>query len=454
MKATPTDNRTPAQKLVDFFKKTEDSDLILAKADQGKTILYARKPDVLHTLKKLFSEDYAKKIQDRQALARKTILRYVDVGRHGDHLSNQSASAIKTDLSKNNHPSDIRAGLLKQWFETMDPTTAPRKAMESYANDAWESSKQKLAQSSTLEKWQIPHILQAVGNMSDREASDLKAMLTGGQQLSDEETKELDQQINALKKFMAQKDAKEPSLVDYQRINALGMAWKRANPPVANTDQNFSEKNPLAAASLYLSNFGKTAADNLNIDTVSGNLGLYPSDIIIVSGKLSDDDANDLVPSESKKLIGTLPDSKKYISESDITPLQVRISKSKTPSILVKLPCPEAGAGDFPMQQLRGNYKKIHQLISTWRKQAQENPEIGKRSTTQSLLISPIKVVGSESDEKMLQVFAEELLKLRDAMPDLKITARETPEFSRSAIQDALNTAATRKVNTAPPINH
>jgi hypothetical protein len=92
-------------------------------------------------------------------------------------------------------------------------------------------------------------------------------------------------------------------------------------------------------------------------------------------------------------------------------------------------------------------------LISTWRKQAQENPEIGKRSPTQSLLISPIKVVGSESDEKMLQVFAEELLKLRDAMPDLKITARETPEFSRSAIQDALNTA-TRKVNTAPPINH
>jgi len=54
MKFTPP--HSPAQKLVNFFKKTSDSDLILAYEDKttGQTILYSKKSNLLHSLRKFF----------------------------------------------------------------------------------------------------------------------------------------------------------------------------------------------------------------------------------------------------------------------------------------------------------------------------------------------------------------------------------------------------------------
>lgn len=450
MKSASNATQTPAQTLVDFFKKTRNSDLILAKTEGNITILYAQRPSVIHSLRKHFSDDYAKKIQDRQQLARDTITKFIDIGRAGDQLSNRSAKQIKDILGNNS--GEIKAGKLKELFEALNPQTSARRALAEYANETWDFCFQALGATKNIQRWEAPLILQAAGNISDSDTVKLKEILTAGQPLSQTESEELEQQIDALKKFMKQKGAKELDRIDFQRIHTLAMAWRRANPQMNSKDQPVSEKSPLAVACFYLSNFGKSAAEALDIDIVSGSLGLYPSDVTVISGKLDNDDAVDLASSAEKQLINRLPDSKKVIGDSDVAAVQVRISKSKVSSTLIKLPCPLADGGAFPMQQLRQSYKKIHELISTWRKQAKDDPEMGKRAPTRSLLISPIKVEGSESSEKMLQVFAEELLKIREAMPELKITVRETPEFSRVAILEALNSAASRdaKATNAP----
>ena len=92
---------SPSQRLVDFFKRAEDSDLILAYKNEknGKTILYTKKPDVLHSLRKYFSDDYANKVKAQQNLARDTIIKFVDQGRYGDDLSSQSSKEIKSILA-------------------------------------------------------------------------------------------------------------------------------------------------------------------------------------------------------------------------------------------------------------------------------------------------------------------------------------------------------------------
>jgi len=232
------------------------------------------------------------------------------------------------------------------------------------------------------------------------------------------------------------------------------MAWKSANPAIDQIGQTFSEKTPLAAACLYLSNFGKNSVGDIDINIVSGSLGLHPSDVVVVAGELNEDDARDLALSDEKSLILELPKSKKEIGESDIISVQVRRNKSTDSSTLIKLPRPQADEGAFPMQQLRQSYKQIRDLISHWKTIEQEDTEIQKRSPTRSLLISPISVDGSESEEKLLKVFAEEVLKMRNAMPGLKITVRETSDFSQEAISEALRAAASRKANAAQATNN
>ncbi len=107
---------------------------------------------------------------------------------------------------------------------------------------------------------------------------------------------------------MKQKGARELDQIDYQRIHLLGMAWKRANPETGYIDKIFSEKNPLGVACLYLSNFGKNSVGDININIVSGSLGLHPSDVVVVAGELNEDDAGDLAQSEEKSLILQLPE--------------------------------------------------------------------------------------------------------------------------------------------------
>ncbi len=80
MKSANASHHSPAQKLVDFFKKTRDSDLILAYEEKGtgNIILYAKKSDLLHSIRKFFSSDYAERVQKQQVLARATIKKYID----------------------------------------------------------------------------------------------------------------------------------------------------------------------------------------------------------------------------------------------------------------------------------------------------------------------------------------------------------------------------------------
>lgn len=199
-----------------------------------------------------------------------------------------------------------------------------------------------------------------------------------------------------------------------------------------------------------MSNFGKAIPEDRQINIVSGSLRRHPSDVIVVAGQLRDDDASDLAPSKEKELILTLPKAQKNISDLDIVPLQVHSNTRAAPSTLIKLPSPQSNQGAFPMEQLRYSYKEIRELISHW----QKDHEIRERSPTRSLLISPISVDGSESADKVLDVFAEELLKMREAMPTLNITVRETPDFPRVAIQDALNAAVSRKAKTSLAIKN
>lgn len=446
---------SPSQRLVDFFKRAEDSDLILAYKNEknGKTILYTKKPDVLHSLREYFSDDYAKKVKCQQKLARDTIINFVDQGRYGDDLSNQSSETIKSILTSKT--GDIKAGHLKALFEKLDTQLPPRKAFEAYANDTWHACHRKLAESTEERNhWQIPQFLQGVGNLSAEDTNTLKTMLTCGQTLSSEDEKELGSQIDALKKFMKQKGASKLDRIDYQRIHALGMAWGKIDPAMENIDSTLSKKNALAAACLYLSNFGKATPEDSQINIVSGSLRRHPSDVIVVAGQLRDDDASDLAPSKEKELILTLPKAQKNISDLDIVPLQVHSNTRAAPSTLIKLPSPQSNQGAFPMEQLRYSYKEIRELISHWQKQSQNDHEIRERSPTRSLLISPISVDGSESADKVLDVFAEELLKMREAMPTLNITVRETPDFPRVAIQDALNAAVSRKAKTSLAIKN
>ncbi len=451
MKHASVTPHSPAQKLVDFFKKTSDSDLILAYEDKttGQTILYSKKSDLLHSLRKFFFSDYAEKVQTEQKLARDTIKKYIDQGRHGDDRSNQSVTRIKNILESS--PGEIKANELKDLFAALNPARPRHKALEKYANEAWDVSSRELAALSEFKKneWQIPHILQAVGNLSVADTDKLKAILACGKPLSQKEAKELDGEIDALKKFMKQKGARELNQIDYESISSLGMAWKYANPEIGHIDQTFSEENPLAAACLYLSNFGKNSGGDSNINVASGSLGLHQADVIVVAGKLNNDDAGDLAQSEEKSLIHELPDSKKDIGKPDIIAVQVRRNKSTDSSTLIKLPRPQADGEAFPMQQLRWSYKEIRDLISLGQKKAKKHTAIQKRSPAQSLLISPISVDGSESKDKMLKVFAEEVLTMREAIPRLKITVRETPDFSREAILEALSATASRKANAA-----
>jgi hypothetical protein len=454
MKAAGTSQNSPAQRLVEFFKKTEDSDLILA-CENKKTkeiILYSKKPDVLHSLRKYFSDDYANKVKAQQNLARDTIIKFVDQGRYGDDLSNQSSKEIKSILA--GKAGDIKVGHLKTLFEKLNTHQPIRKAHERQANDAWYVCSRQLAQSSEVKNYsQIPLILQAVGNMSANDTEKLKSMLASAQSLSSMDKEELGRQIDALKKFMKQKGARELDQIDYQRIHRLALAWKYVDSSLKNIDQTFSEKNPLAAACLFLSNFEKSTAENIDINVVSGSLGLHLSDVIVVAGQLRDDDASDLASSREKEIILTLPKAQKNISNSDIVALQVQKNTSTASSTLIKLPSPQADKGTFPMQQLRRSYRQISELISHWQKRSQEDPGIHRRSPTRSLLISPISVDGSESADKVLRVFAEELLNMLEAMPTLKITVRETPDFSRIAIQDALNDATFRRKKAGQTIH-
>ena len=456
MKHASVTPHSPAQKLVDFFKKTSDSDLILAYEDKttGQTILYSKKSDLLHSLRKFFFSDYAEKVQMRQKLARFIITTHIDQGRHGDDLSNQSVTRIKNILESS--PGEIKANELKDLFAALNPARPRHKALEKYANEAWDVSSRELAALSEFKKneWQIPHILQAVGNLSVADTDKLKALLACGKPLSQEKAKELDAQIDALKKFMKQKGATELNQIDYESIFSLWVAWKRANPAPEYIDTIFSEKTPLATACLYLSNFGKTSAEDSKISIVSGSLGLYPSDVIVVAGGLNKDDAGDLAQPEEKSLIHELPDSKKDIGKPDIIAVQIRRNKSTDSSTLIKLPRPQADGEAFPMQQLRRSYKEIRDLISNWKELEQADTARQKRSPTRSLLISPISVDGSESKDKMLKVFADEVLTMREAIPRLKIIVRDTPDFSREAISEALRAAVTRKAGAARENNN
>jgi len=207
MKSANASPYSPTQKLVDFFKKTRDSDLILAYQEKntGNTILYAKKSDLLHSIRKFFSSHYAERVQKQQVLARATIKIYIDQGRHGDDLSNKSVAHIKNILDSS--PGEIKAKKLKDLFSVLDPAKPARKALEAYANEAWDISSQQLATVPQFKKneWQIPHILQAVGNLPVADTDKLKAILACGKPLSQEEAKELDGQIDALKKFMKKK---------------------------------------------------------------------------------------------------------------------------------------------------------------------------------------------------------------------------------------------------------
>ncbi len=80
MKSANASHHSPAQKLVDFFKKTRDSDLILAYEEKGtgNIILYSKKSNFLHSIRKSFSSDYAERVQKQQVLARATIKKYID----------------------------------------------------------------------------------------------------------------------------------------------------------------------------------------------------------------------------------------------------------------------------------------------------------------------------------------------------------------------------------------
>ncbi len=199
---------------------------------------------------------------------------------------------------------------MKDLFAVLDPAKPAHKALEAYANEAWDVSSRELATLPQFKniQWQIPHILQAVGNLSVADTDKLKAILACGKPLSQEDGKELDRQIDALRKFMKQKGARELDQIDYQRIHLLGMAWKRANPETGYIDKIFSEKNPLGIACLYLSNFGKNSVGDIDINIVSGSLGLHPSDVVVVAGELNEDDAGDLAQSEEKSLILQLPE--------------------------------------------------------------------------------------------------------------------------------------------------
>jgi hypothetical protein len=253
---------------------------------------------------------------------------------------------------------------------------------------------------------------------------------------------------------MKQKGARELNQIDYESISSLGMAWKYADPEIGHIEKTFSKENPLAAACFYLANFGKNSVGDINISIVSGSLDLHQANVIVIAGKLNDDDASDLAQSAEKSLIHELPDSKKDIGKSDIIAVQVRRNKSTDSSTLIKLPRPQAHEGAFPMHQLRRNYKEIRDLISHWKKLEQEDTAMQKRSLTRSLLISPINVDGSESKDKMLNVFAEEVLTMGEAMPRLKIIVRDTPDFSREAISEALRAAASRKAKAAQATNN
>lgn len=250
----PASASSPAQQLVEFFKKTEDSDLILAKKVKEKTILYSKKPDLLHSLRKYFSNDYAKEVQRKRDLARKTITEFVDQGRHGDHLSEASATKIKLFLTTSQ--GDVKAGKLKGLFTSVDTQTLLRREWECSANQAWDRCHQQISDQLGEKDSQALHIMAAIADLKDEDLTTLKNLITKQSPANEDLIalhKELDAGFSALGRLMKNKGTTQFDRIDYQSIHALGIAWARARPDIKNIDNTLREANPLGATCLYLS---------------------------------------------------------------------------------------------------------------------------------------------------------------------------------------------------------
>lgn len=256
---TPGSVSPPAQRLVEFFKKTEDSDLILAKEVKGKTILYSKKPDLLHSLRYFFSDDYANTVRGQQNLARRTINKFVDQGRHGDDLSETSVEQIKRILAAS--AGNIKAGALKGLFEKLDTQAPVRRQWEYSVNQAWNECHKKISSQPGAPIWRAPHIMEASSNLNADDLTVLKNLLIPKGKLNEQDLStlntELDADFKALKKFMKTKQVKELDGIDYQRIHALGVAWARTRPNIEKIDKTLSKDNPVFVTCSYLSELAR-----------------------------------------------------------------------------------------------------------------------------------------------------------------------------------------------------